>query len=110
MIATAAMRVLSADDDQLVPLDLERAREPYMVMVPMFGVLIIGRRDGVWQALLVQADEAGEFSPSSPRHEYECATTLAGTVEVELLPNVSGEVRLTVVLNPQTKGEKRTHG
>lgn len=112
MTATVEMRVLGGDADPL-PLEFLKDREPYIVMVPGFGALIIGRFNtnedahliarlgSLWGALLVQPDGDGRFGPSSAkvaRDTVEVETD--GSVEIELLPNSSGEERLVVVLHP----------
>lgn len=98
---------------QTRPLKVAQGHDPYMVEVPGFGMLVVGQMSDQalivrlaqrWSALLVQPDREGRFSPQSNKAPREVRVTSTG-VEVELLPNPSGEDRLVVVLRLNDGGD-----
>lgn len=88
---------------------LDEDADHYQVGVPGFGVVIIGTAKSQEQivrlgnpehlALLVQPDAAGGFSRDSNQVTRK-VDVVDDRLEVELLPNSSGEPRLTVVVVP----------
>lgn len=108
-MSSARMRALGGE---VVDLELVAGAEgpTLQVQIPMFGVLLVGEVQseeliarlgpGTWRALLVQPDSRGYYSDQSRKVEYEATRTESGDVEVELLPNTSGEERLVVVVTP----------
>lgn len=101
------MRVLAGDTQ---PLEFIKDDEPFQVDVPGFGALLVGkvRSDAQivrlagdqWTALLVQRDATGRYSKDGGHHPRDVIVTDEGRLEVELLPNVSDEERLVVVIEP----------
>lgn len=81
----------------------------FQVMVPGLGALIVGQvtfpktepivgmAPPMWRAVLVQPDEANEFSPQS-RHLKRDVVVDGDDLRVELIPSSSGEDRLVVVI------------
>jgi hypothetical protein len=107
--ATVELRDLLGETRPLTPFVGVEWRDPYMVEVPAFGVLIIGslrvdepiaRLTPQWRALLVQPDAEHRIGPASNHVPYDVTVGDDGTLEVELLPNASGEDRLVVVVHP----------
>jgi hypothetical protein len=80
------------------PLKVEEGERFHIVHVQGFGVVLVGRTpDGDWSAILVQPDAQGRFGKRSNQIAREVRVTDAG-LEIELLPNPSGEDRLVVHL------------
>ncbi len=81
------------------PLVISQAHEPYMIDVPGYGVLIIGKvkSNDQWQAILVQPDQNNQFSEESNKVYRVVRITDIG-LEVEILPNPAKEDRLVVCL------------
>lgn len=79
-----------------------RDTDPYMVRVPGFGVVMIGRATTgrhEWRALLVQPRADGTYGPGAARHPRDVVEK-DGRLEIDLLPNTSGEDRIVVVVEP----------
>lgn len=72
------------------------------VLVPAMGALLVGRPEGGdWRGVLVQPDADNRYSPAS-NQVVRPARVVDGVVEIELLPNSSGEDRLVVCVEGAT--------
>lgn len=96
-MTTAHLRPFGAEDNSTVLELVEGRSDPWIVQIPGLGYLVVGRhreaiaRLGGWTARLFQP-------PAETGAARDVTVVNDGEVHVELLPNVSGEDRLVVVL------------
>lgn len=95
MTATARARNLWGET---TPLEVSQDENAYIVTVPVLGALVVGRgTTGLCE--LVQPDSDNCYSAKSHLIRREVAE-VDGHLEIELLPNSSGEDRLVVEIYP----------
>lgn len=71
---------------------------PFVVAVPVFGLLVFADRGHGWESLMSTGDEALDLAHRLPREMPVRAVD--DHLEVEMLPNVSGEDRIVVCFEP----------